>query len=93
MKAKIKKTGEIVNIQQSSLIAVLRDGDEEWNSQEYKVEDIEILPDGYEEVRVRAAIAAMQGTITTLGSDSNTFIIAHFAVACADALIKELRKE
>lgn len=94
MKARIKKTGEIVNIQPGSLIAVLRDGDEEYNSQEYKVEEVEILPDGYEEVRVRAAIAAMQGIMNFFGSiDYNRETIAKLAVEQANALIAELKKK
>ena len=93
MKAKIKKTGEIVNIQPGTLIAVLRDGDKEWNGQVYKVEDVEILPSGYEEVRVRAAIAAMQGIMNFFGSlDYNRETIAKLAVEQADALIEELKK-
>jgi len=62
-------------------------------------------------LREQAAIAAMQGTITILGSadryafseivasgytgDKKTYPkeIAQFAVACADALIEELKKD
>lgn len=65
----------------------------------------------WQDVRERAAIAAMQGTITILGSgdryafrdvvvegyngNEKTYPneIAHFAVACADALIKQLKKK
>ena len=67
----------------------------------------------WKELRNRAAIAAMKGTITILGSsDRNAFReivvegfkgdkkclttypneISQFAIACADALIKELKK-
>ena len=71
------------------------------------------LQDYWQDVRERAAIAAMQGTITILSnSDRSAFReiiietngfrsnkktypneIAQFAVACADALIKELKKK
>lgn len=63
------------------------------------------------DARERAAIAAMQGTITILGSSDRTAFrdiivegykgskrtypneIAEFAVACADALVEQLKKE
>ena len=69
------------------------------------------VPDEWQGVRIQAAIAAMQGTITILGcSDRYAFTevvvegyngkektypkeIAQFAVACADALIEELKKK
>lgn len=46
--------------------------------------------DHWQDVRERAAIAAMQGA-TTIVSTPNQF--SQFAVACADALIKELKKK
>lgn len=94
MKARIKATGEIVNVQSGSLIAVLRDGDEAWNVEELEIEDVEILPDGYEEVRTRAAIAAMQGVMNFFGSlDYNRETIAKLAVEQADALIEQLKEK
>ena len=69
------------------------------------------LSDEWQGVRIQAAIAAMQGTITILGSsDRYAFTdvvvegykgeektypkeIAQFAVACADALINELKEK
>ena len=65
----------------------------------------------WQDIRERAAIAAMQGTITILSSsdrgafrdivtegfrgDKKTYPneIAEFAVACANSLIKELKKK
>lgn len=45
-------------------------------------------------LRNQAAIAAMQGTITILSSSNRIpKEIAEFAVACADALIEELKKQ
>jgi len=51
----------------------------------------------WNDVRERASIAAMQGTITILSSSDsvpNKFPneTAEFAVACADALIEELKR-
>lgn len=65
----------------------------------------------WQDVRERAAIAAMQGTMSILGSSDRTAFreivvegysgnektypkeIAEFAVACADALIEQLKKK
>ena len=48
----------------------------------------------WQDVRERAAIAAMQGTITILGSsDICASEIAKFAVACADAIVEQLKKK
>lgn len=65
----------------------------------------------WQDVRERAAIAAMQGTITILSNSDRTAFreivvegfkgdiktypneISQFAVACADALIEELKKK
>lgn len=52
------------------------------------------VPDEWQGVRIQAAIAAMQGTITTLGSsDICASEIAQFAVACADAIVEQLKKK
>ena len=48
----------------------------------------------WQNVRERAAIAAMQGTISVLSSNNRIpNQIAQFAVICADALIEELKKK
>lgn len=48
----------------------------------------------WQDVRERAAITAMQGTITILGSGGrNPKEIAEFAIACADELVKQLKGE
>jgi len=98
MKARIKATGEIVNVQSGSLIAVLRDGDEAWNAEELEIEDVEILPDGYEEVRTRAAIAAMQGLLSNpefVNTAYNEYNISieKVAVGYADAIVEQLKKK
>ena len=82
------------------------DGEKECEFQNHIIQ----LPDEWQGVRIQAAIAAMQGTITILGSGDGSAYnavvvegyrrnektypkeIAQFAVACADALIKELKK-
>ena len=49
----------------------------------------------WQDVRERAAIAAMQGTISMLSDcgGRNPKEIAEFAIACADELVKQLRGE
>ena len=72
MKAKIKKTGEIVNIAEYARIAL--DQCDSWGSTiEVRPEDVELIQEQtedehWQDVRERAAIAAMQGTITILSS-------------------------
>jgi hypothetical protein len=115
MKAKIKKTGEIVNIAEYAKIT-LEQCDSYGNPIELKPEEVELIQEPTENehwqyIRECAAIAAMQGTITILGSSDRYAFrdvvvegykgnektypneIAQFAVACADALIEELKKE
>lgn len=115
MKARIKKTGEIVNIAEYAKIT-LEQHDSWGNPIELKPEEITFIEEQTEDehwrdVRERAAIAAMQGAITLLGSsDRSAFTevvvegykgnkktypdeIAQFAVACANTLTEELKKE
>lgn len=109
IKAKIRKTGEIVDIirywgspdKRSDLV----DGVEYIDSQGVEhtepnhlnyyldFEPIETITDEHwQEVRVRAAIAAMQGIMNFFGSlDYNKETIAKLAVEQADALIKQLK--
>ena len=98
MKAKIKKTGEIVNIAEYAKIT-LEQCDSWGNPIELKPEEIELIQEQtedehWQDVRERAAIAAMQGVMNFFGSiDYNKETIAKLAVEQADALIAELRKE
>ena len=98
MKAKIRKTGEIVNIAEYAKIT-LEQCDSWGNPIEVKPEEIELIQEPteneyWQDVRERAAIAAMQGVMNFFGSiDYNKETIAKLAVEQADALIAELRKE
>lgn len=115
MKAKIKKTGEIINIAEYSKIT-LECCDSWGNPLELKLKEVELIQEQtedehWQDVKERAAIAAMQGTIMILSSTDRTAFrdivvegfrgdkktypneIAEFAMACADSLIKELKKE
>ena len=98
MKAKIKKTGEIVNIAEYAKIT-LEQCDSWGNPIEIKPEEIELIQEQtedehWQDIRERAAIAAMQGVMDFFGSiDYNRDTIARLAVKQADVLIAELRKE
>ena len=66
------------------------DGEKECEFQNHIIQ----LPDEWQDVRIQAAIAAMQGVMNFFGSiDYNRETIARLAVAQADALIEELKKK
>lgn len=98
MKARIKATGEIINIASYAKIQLER-CDSWGNPIELKPEEIELIQEQtkdehWQEVRERAAIAAMQGVMNFFGSlDYNRETIAKLAVEQADALIEELKKK
>jgi hypothetical protein len=98
MKVKLKKTGEIINIAEYSKIQL--ECCDSWGDPiEVKPEDVEFIQEQtedehWQDVRERAAIAAMQGVMNFFGSiDYNRETIAKLAVEQADALIEELRKQ
>ena len=94
MKARIKKTGEIVNLAEYAKIT-LDMCDSYGNPIELKPEEVEFIQEktdniDWNQVRIQAAIAAMQGLITT---DRYVWLVAEFAVKNANALIEELKRE
>ena len=98
MKAKIKATGEIINI--ASYAKITLDKCDSYGTPiEVRPEDVELIDnveeDGYwQNVRVYAAIAAMQGVMNFFGSiDYNRETIAKLAVEQADALIDKLKEK
>lgn len=97
MKARIKKTGEIVNIADYATIAL--DSHDSWgNPIEMKPEDIELIQEQtedkhWQDLRERAAIAAMQGLLTNTCRVGSFKDYAVGAVTFADALIEELKKK
>lgn len=97
MKARIKKTGEIVNLASYATIA-LEQCDSWGNPIDVKPEEIELIQEPtedehWQDVRERAAIAAMQGVMNFFGSiDYNRDTIAKLAVEQADALVEQLKK-
>ena len=98
MKAKIRKTGEIVRIAEYATITL--DSHDSWgNPIEVKPEEVELIQEQtedehWQDVRERAAIAAMQGVMNFFGSiDYNKETIAKLAVEQADALIDKLKEK
>ena len=98
MKARIKKTGEIVNLASYATITLER-CDSWGNPIELKPEEVELIQElsddeHWQDVRERAAIAAMQGVMNFFGSiDYNRDTIAELAVEQADALVKQLKEK
>lgn len=93
MKAKIKKTGEIVNIASYAKIA-LEQCDSYGNPIELKPEEVELIQEStedeyWQDVRERAAIAALQGAASRSYYAGQC---AKFAVECADKLVELLKK-
>lgn len=98
MKARIKKTGEIVNI--ASYAKITLESCDSWgNPIEVSPEEIELIDDNQinpeeeqlrhlETIRQQAAIAAMQGMLTHSGE-----ACANDAVIYADALIEALERK
>ncbi len=99
MKARIRKTGEIVKLAEYAKIT-LDMCDSYGNSIELKPEEVELIPDvkednsltaDWNQVRVQASIGAMQVILTKNNYDTYEEIASQ-AVGYADALVKELKK-
>lgn len=109
MKVKIISTGEVVNIADYANVT-LDKCDSYGNPIEVSFEDVELIKDtsdttDWNQVRIQAAIAAMQGILQNDCSKQNAMnisekvhrlpsdILATMAVSQADALVKELKGE
>ena len=100
MKARIKKTGEIVNLAEYATITL--DSHDSWgNPIEVKPEEVELIQEPtedehWQDVRERAAIAAM-GQLIGMGRDDgykySPSEVANYAVVYANELIEELKKK
>jgi len=101
MKAKLKKTGEIVNLAKYATIEL--DYCNSWgNPVKVRPEDIELIQEPtedehWQEVREHAAIAAIQGMLScgegAFSYQGITDDIARAAVDYADSLIEELKRK
>lgn len=95
MKVRIKKTGVIVNLADYAVITL--DSHDSWgNPIEMKPEDVEFIQETgedehWQDVRERAAIAALNGLLSNHSNDGSFEDFAKDAVSCADALVKQLK--
>ncbi len=97
MKAKIKATGEIINIASYAKIT-LDKCDSYGNPIEVRPEDVELIAnveeDSYwQNVRIQAAIAAMQGFLSRQTYKADLATLAKDSVRLANCLIEELKKK
>lgn len=97
MKARIKKTGEIINIANYAKITL--DQCDSWgNPIELEFDEVEILQEptsdiDWEQRRYEIAKEMMKTVILTDGGvNTGTENLAIWCVGCADALIAELKK-
>lgn len=103
MKAKVKETGEVVNvvriIEYSEIPGTSFAGDyryykDESNNKSYNEDELDFInvyPD-WQQVRIQAAIAAMQGILSNSTNDDVIENYVNVSVKLADALIEELKK-
>ena len=97
MKARIKKTGEIVNL--ASYAVITLDEHDSWgNPIELKPEEVELIQEQtedehWQDVRERAAIAALSGLLSNSERYGSPFEFAEGAVEYADALVEKLKKK
>lgn len=99
MKARIISTGEVIKIADYARVT-LDKCDDYGNPIEVPFEDIELIKDSssnidWQQIRIQAAIAAMQGICTNDEAFVNMSngLIARNSVGLADALVKELKGE
>ena len=95
MKAKIKATGEIINIADYARV-VLSQCDSWGNPIELGFDEVEILQEAtsdidWEKVRIKAAISALQGFAAS-PQIASTETLARWSIGAADYLIAELKK-
>ena len=108
MKAKIKQTGEIIEVEKiieyseipgtpyGSDYEYYKDVDNKKSYNEDELDFINIYLD-WQQIRIQAAIAAMQGIMSSISSERFTLRInengvAKASIEYADALIAELKK-
>lgn len=103
MKARIKKTGEVVNLASYAMLT-LESCDSWGNPIEVKPEEVELITDitedeHWQDVRERAAIAALSGLcanskLVSTGTFETSYDINVWkAIELADELIKKLKRK
>lgn len=95
MKARIKETGEIVNL--ASYATITLDQCDSWgNPIEMKPEEVELIQEvtedeHWQDVREKAAIAALGGMLADTNMNAEVDLVAQIAVNYADALVERLK--
>lgn len=95
MKARIKKTGEVINI--ADYAKVTLDRCDSWgNPLEYPLDEVEIIEEkaddiDWEEVRIKAAISALQGFAAS-PQIASIEALARWSIDAAYTLVAELKK-
>lgn len=99
MKAKVKETGKVIDVtlnrcsvpvQGCGATSVYK-GDDGKTYFDTELDFIHVYPD-WQQVRIQASIAAMQGIIANPHRDGIIEDLAKLSVEFAEALIKELKK-
>ena len=95
MKLKVKATGETLEVAPDSYICGLHPNG---NEVEFLAEDVEIIPNDWDDFRMKAAKDILPSIITAASKDYefeslNKDIWCEQAVAWADSLIKQLKEE
>lgn len=100
MKAKVKETGEIIELKCPTFLEAINGRfTENDTGKVYTSSEIEFIKEkeddiDWQQVRIQAAIAAMQAIISDERREGGTIEdVASCALLHADALIKELKKE
>jgi hypothetical protein len=96
MKARIKETGEIVNL--ASYATITLDQCDSWgNPIEMKPEEVELIQEvtedeHWQDVREKAAIAALGGLLANTNKIGGEDVFTKVAVDFANALVKRLKE-
>ena len=87
-RVRIIATGEVMDFAPNSLVAVHRPGTSEHDDIEYNINEVEIIPDGDNNVRNEFAKAAMQSLLLRGGVANERLARRSFEIA--DAMMKHL---
>lgn len=100
MKAKVKETGEVIEVHINKCAIPVQDcgassiylGDNGKTYLDTELDFLNVYPD-WQQVRIQASIAAMQGILSNERRIANMEDTASSSVMYADALIEELKKK
>lgn len=100
MKAKVKETGEIINVEfDMNSQSVNRYGFNDIyrgpNKEIYKESDLDfknLYPD-WQQIKIQASIAAMQGILSNNARDETIENMVNLSIELADTLVEKLKKK